>query len=152
VVKLDRNAVNVLVGNNKHLLAIMETPRQILLIPRAPGATHLQVLDAKGETILARSVIVAAPTENYVRIRRTCATKDDGTCQEYSVFYCPDMCHNVNVTQETQTGTAGVIPTGTASGSAVPPGSGGGLTGTPVEGAEGPGDISAATGNALMVP
>ena len=29
---------------------------------------------------------------------------------------------------------------------------GGGLTGTPVEGAEGPGDISAATGNALMVP
>lgn len=94
VIRLDRNAASVLVGNAKHLAAMTETPRQILLIPRAPGATEFRALDAHGKLIMARAVIVAAPQQDYVRVRRMCP-KDDVKCQEYSVFYCPDMCHTV---------------------------------------------------------
>ncbi len=143
VLKLDQNAVNVVVGNNKHLMAVMETPRQVMLIPRAPGATFLQVLNAKGDTILARSVIVAAPKTDYVRIRRSCAGKKVDDCEQFSVFYCPDMCHEIHVTQDTKSGGAAVPAEVASSGepaSTVPEG----LNDQPISGATGPGNIGAA--------
>lgn len=116
VLHLDRDAVNVIVGNSTHMLSVLETPRQILLIPRQPGATHFQALDAHGRTIMERSVIVASPKQDYVRVRRTCATVDGGReCQEYSIYYCPDMCHQIAVTQTTKTGGGADIPDETAS-------------------------------------
>jgi hypothetical protein len=151
VVKLEQNATNVLVGNNRHLLAVIETPRQVLLIPRTPGATHLQILDAKGATIFERSVIIASPRENYVRIRRSCATQDNGTCMEYSVFFCPDMCHSVTVPQAAQQMGNAAVPTETAGGG------GSGMTeGNPGEAGDEVGsvgsDVSTATSNSLMIP
>lgn len=105
VLRLDRDAVNVIVGNSNHLLSVLETPRQILLIPRQPGATHFQALDAKGETIMERSVIIASPKQDYVRVRRACSSAAGGKdCAEFSVYYCPDMCHEVSVTQKTKSG------------------------------------------------
>jgi Flp pilus assembly secretin CpaC len=109
VVKLDKDATNVIVGNSKHVVAVMETSRQILLVPRQPGATHLQVMDAKGNTIMERSIIVASPKQDYVRVRRSCKNDTSGNCKEFSIFYCPDMCHNVHVTQEQQ-GNAAAAP------------------------------------------
>lgn len=99
VIRLDRDATNVIVGNNKHLVVVMETPRQVLLVPRIPGATHFQALDDKGNTIMERAVIVAAPKQDYVRVRRTCG-KESNNCKEFSVFYCPDMCHPIALTQD----------------------------------------------------
>lgn len=123
VVKLETDAVNVIVGNAAHLLAVMETPRQVLLVPRAPGATHFQVLDAHGKTIMERSIIVAAPKQDYIRVRRACATKDGGECLEYSIYYCPDMCHAVQVTQDAKQSGAEVPDESASGGSAT--------TGTP---------------------
>lgn len=97
VIRLEADAANVVVGNAKHLVAVVETPRQIMLIPRLPGATHFEVLDAAGKTLMERDVIIAAPKQDYVRVRRACtAGKKD--CADMSVFYCPDMCHQVAVT------------------------------------------------------
>lgn len=110
ILKLEKDAVNVIVGNQKHLVAMMETSRQVLLVPRTPGATHLQVLDARGNTIMERSVIVASPKQDYVRVRRACKNDTTGNCTEFSVFYCPDMCHSVHVTQDQQ-GNAPATPT-----------------------------------------
>lgn len=50
---------------------------------------------------MQRHVIVASPQEKYVRIRRSCASGEDG-CQATSMFYCPDMCHEVQVNPETE--------------------------------------------------
>lgn len=157
VMRLDRDAVNVIVGNASHLLAVMETPRQVLLVPRQPGATHFQVLDARGNTIMERSVIVAAPKQDYIRVRRACATKNGGSCEEFSIFYCPDMCHTVNVTQKSHTGTAAEVPMGTASsgGESAADSGGGGSTeminDQPVP-ASAPSNTAETMGKAMMIP
>lgn len=100
LLRLDRNAVSVVVGNPTHLSILMDTPKMLVLVPRAPGATHFTVLDQQGEVIMQRHVIIAAPKKNYIRIRRSCANAaDDSGCQATSVYFCPDMCHEVDVTQ-----------------------------------------------------
>jgi Flp pilus assembly secretin CpaC len=100
VIKLDRDAVNVLVGSDETLRAVPDTNRTIILIPKKPGATFFKAIDADGKVIMQRHVIVGAIEKGnkYIRIRRACAA-DDAKCKEFSVYYCPDMCHEVNVVQ-----------------------------------------------------
>lgn len=100
VIKLDRDAVNVLVGSDETLRAVPDTNRTIVLIPKKPGATYFKAIDADGKVIMQRHVIVGAVEKGnkYIRIRRACAG-DDAKCKEFSVYYCPDMCHEVNVVQ-----------------------------------------------------
>lgn len=98
VITLDRDAINVLVGSNKNLRVVPDTNRTLVLIPKQPGSTYFKALDADGKVIMQRHVIVGSPNANYMRIRRACASGDKN-CQQYSVYYCPDMCHEVSVTQ-----------------------------------------------------
>lgn len=100
MVRLDRNAVSVIVGNPEHLSVLLDTPDMLVLVPRAPGATHFSVLDEEGEVVMQRHVIVASPKKDYVRIRRSCANAAAGDdCRATSVYFCPDICHEVGVTQ-----------------------------------------------------
>ncbi len=108
VIQLDRDAVNVLVGSDETLRAVPDTNRTIVLIPKKPGATYFKAIDAEGKVIMQRHVIVGAIEKGnqYIRIRRACAG-DDTKCKEFSVYYCPDMCHEVNVVQgSSSTGSA----------------------------------------------
>lgn len=100
IIKLDRDAVNVLVGSEQTLRAVPDTNRTIILIPKQPGATFVKVTDADGKIIMQRHVIVGAPEKSskYIRIRRVCA-EDAKNCKQFSVYYCPDICHEVNVVQ-----------------------------------------------------
>ena len=91
---LDQEATSVMVGNPKHLNIVAESAKTLVLIPKAPGASHFTVLDRDGEIILQRHVIVAAPQKSYLRIRRTCARGDE-SCQTTSMYYCPGMCHEI---------------------------------------------------------
>lgn len=100
LVRLDRDAGTVIVGNPLHLSVLMDSEKGVVLVGKAPGATYFTVLDDSGNVIMQRHVIVAAPKEHYIRVRRSCAGTDKGNCQETSVFYCPDMCHNVNIATE----------------------------------------------------
>lgn len=98
MVSLERDAQSVIVGNPDHASVLIENPRLLLFVPRNPGATHVSILDKDGEIIMQRHVVVAAPREKYVRIRRSCANATrQGNCQPVSVYYCPDMCHEVSV-------------------------------------------------------
>lgn len=97
VVTLSRDAVNILVGSDKNLRVVPDTNRTLILIPKQPGSTYFKALDAEGKVIMQRHIIVGAPKSDYIRIRRACTGNRD--CREYSVYYCPDMCHEVNVTQ-----------------------------------------------------
>lgn len=100
VIHLDRDAVNVLVGSEETLRAVPDTNRTVILIPKKPGATFVKITDGDGKIILQRHVIVGAPAaaSKYIRIRRACAS-DDTNCKQFSVYYCPDMCHEVSVVQ-----------------------------------------------------
>lgn len=96
MVHLDDDANSIIVGNPAHVNVLMNNSRTLLLAPREPGATQLTVLNASGKVIMQRHVIVSGPKENYVRIRRTCLN-GASNCQPTTVYYCPDICHNVQM-------------------------------------------------------
>lgn len=112
IVNLDCDAVNVIVGSHETLRVVPDTNRALVLIPKKPGSTYFQALDVNGKVIMRRHVIVGVAKKDYVRIRRTCAA-DDKNCREFSVYYCPDMCHEVSVAQDESTASPD-IPTETA--------------------------------------
>lgn len=98
VLKLDRDAASVVVTNPANVRVLLDTPRLLLFMPRTPGSTTVIVLDAKGDTILEKTVIVDAGAKSkYVRIRRMCGQAGSGPdCVPTSYFYCPDGCYEVS--------------------------------------------------------
>ena len=48
---------------------------------------------------MQRHVIVGSPKQKYVRIRKSCSGNQKD-CQPTQVYYCPDMCHKVNIAME----------------------------------------------------
>lgn len=96
LIRLEKEAGSVIVGNPAHVNVLAESSRILVLVPRVPGATHVTVLDKKGQILMQRHVIVASPKKDYVRVRRTCAGDAD-QCRGTSVYYCPDMCHEINL-------------------------------------------------------
>lgn len=110
VVHLTRDAVNVVVGSEEHLRVVPDTNRTLIIIPKKPGATFFKALDNDGNVIMQRHVIIAAPQKKYIRIRRACAD-GDASCKGFSVYYCPDMCHEVSVVQDASATESPVAPT-----------------------------------------
>ncbi len=95
LVRLEGHAASIIIGNPNHLSILADSSQTLVLVPKAPGATHFTILDKNGAVIMQRHVIVASPKEKYMRVRRSCAGSDDESCQNTSVFYCPDMCHEI---------------------------------------------------------
>ena len=93
LLRLDEKAGSVIIGNPNHVSVLAESADTLVLVPRVPGATHVTILDADKNVIMARHVIVASPKKKYVRIRRSCAGEEN--CQATQVYYCPDMCHEI---------------------------------------------------------
>lgn len=105
ILRVEKDVVSVMVGNPAHLSVLLDTPRTLVLVPKEPGTTYFQALDANGEPVLERHVVVVGPQKDYVRVRRACALGDD-SCEAYSVFFCPDTCHEIHVSQEQKAGTS----------------------------------------------
>ncbi len=109
IIKINRPAASIIIGNPNHLTILADSSKRLVAVPRAPGATSFTILDKDGEVIMQRHAIIAAPKQEYLRIRKTCANSGDNNCQETSVFYCPDMCHELMMNtgnQNTSTGAA----------------------------------------------
>lgn len=94
IINLDQDAFTIVVGNPAHLNVLADSARRLVLVPQAPGATYFTVLGEQGNVIMQRHVIIASPKKNYVRVRRSC-TGDAEVCAPTSVYYCPDMCHEI---------------------------------------------------------
>lgn len=104
IVRLEENAVSIIVGNPDHLGVLMDDARLLILVPRQPGATYLTVLNKDGQVIMQRHVIVSVANRDYIRIRRSCGSAGSQTggasaCQETSVYYCKGMCHEVGLVE-----------------------------------------------------
>ncbi len=99
LIRLDKDAVSIIIGSPDHINVIADTPRTLVVVPRAAGATHFTILDKNGQIIMQRHVIVASPKEGYIKIKRTCSGEDEN-CQNTSVFYCPDMCHEIGMSNK----------------------------------------------------
>lgn len=96
LLRLDQEASSIIVGNPIHINVLAENSKLLVIVPRAPGATHISVIGKDGQVIMQRHVIVAAPKQKYVRIRRSCAGLDDENCLGTETYYCPDMCHAIS--------------------------------------------------------
>ncbi len=92
-VRLSQDAASVIVNNPAHASVLLDSPRLLIVMPRAPGATSFSVLDANGNTILHKDVIVSNVQRQYVRIQRVC----DGStnCTPTSYYYCPNGCYQI---------------------------------------------------------
>lgn len=123
LIRLENEAASIIVGNPAHVNVIADSSKTLVIVPRLPGATHFTVLGKKGQVIMQRHVIVASPKEDYVRIKRTCSGDDE--CAKTSVFYCPDMCHEIAVegqTEEATTSDQASSESGNAQNTPPPPG------------------------------
>jgi hypothetical protein len=95
IIKLDQKAGSIIIGNPNHINILADSSTQLIIVPRAPGASYFTVLDEKGNILMQRHVIVSSPKEQYVRVRRSC--NSGGSCLVNSVYFCPDMCHEIMV-------------------------------------------------------
>lgn len=109
-VALSRDAASVIVANPAHATVFLDNPRLLVIMPRAPGATELMVLDSKGKTILQKGVLVSGSGDDHVRIRRIC--NDSVTdCQAQTIYYCPDNnCAEVAIQEPDTSGTYPSVP------------------------------------------
>ena len=113
IVRLDREAATVIVGNPAHLSVLAENTKTLIIVPKAPGATYFTVLDNQSQPIMQRHVIVGKAEAQYVRIRKSCAGSKDENCQTTQVYYCPDMCHEIimnAVSDQNASGQATIDP------------------------------------------
>lgn len=98
LIKLDQEAASVIVGNPNHVNVMLDTPDTLVVVPRAPGASYFTVIGKDGSTLMQRHVTVSGAKENYVRIRRSCGSSSSGRpCEQTSVYFCPDTCHEVTL-------------------------------------------------------
>ncbi len=104
LIKLDKDIGSIVIGNPAHINVIADSSKTIVIIPREIGATHFSILDKNGQIIMQRHVIVASPKEKYIRIKRSC-TSDSENCKDTSIMYCPNMCHEINISNEKEKST-----------------------------------------------
>ena len=97
LVRLDEDASSIIIGNPLHINVVADSSKTLVIVPRVPGATHFTVLGKNGQVLMQRHVIVASPKEDYIRVKRTCTEEAGDGCQQTSVFYCPDMCHEIGI-------------------------------------------------------
>lgn len=102
IVRLDHEAGTVVVGNPAHITVMAENTRTLVISPKAPGATYFTVLDAVGNVLMQRHVIVGSPGKKYIRVRKSCAAMEKGDCKSTQVYYCPDMCHEIIINEDSK--------------------------------------------------
>lgn len=119
IIHLEQDAASIIVSNPAHAAIMLDSPRVLIVLPRAPGATSFTVLDSSGKTIMEKKVIVSNGREPYVRVRKIC-TGGDPACAPSSYYYCPDGCYEVSTSAISQAGSSTVpdIPAATSSSSA----------------------------------
>ncbi len=110
MVRLERDATTVIVGNPVHASVMVENKNLLVIVPKRPGATYFTVMDSNKQIIMQRHIIVAAPKEKYIRLHRNCNTPamsgeaqyDLGECYWMSVYYCPEgeQCHEIYFHEE----------------------------------------------------
>lgn len=68
ILRLSRDADNVIIGNTAYFDVTVEDPRMLILFGREPGQSNLIVLDAGKKEILSVPVVVVPPQDTNVRV------------------------------------------------------------------------------------
>lgn len=128
VVRLPRDAANIVIGNPELFDITVEDPRLLLVFGRAEGQSNLVILDQNGGEILASKIVVRLDPEGHVHVLVP-ATGESGVTE--TVYQCIEgRCSQLMVMSVTPPGGGGVppmppgLPTGLIPGAGPPPDSG----------------------------
>lgn len=108
ILELDSDMGQIIIGNEAHLQVLPSGLRRILVVGQQPGATFFTITSPTGEIIMQRHAIVASPQSDYIRVRRSCGGSEG--CNELTVYYCPDMCHEVALPNRASGGGVSGLP------------------------------------------
>jgi hypothetical protein len=123
---LPADAASVVVANPAHANVFLDTPRLLVIVPKAVGTTKLSVMDAGGKLIAERQIIITDRAQSYVRITRMCGAvgalaTGSQPCQPSSLYYCPASGCVPVATTPINTAQAAPYPSVPAIASAMPP-------------------------------
>jgi len=104
IIRLKSDAASVIVSNPSHISVMLDTPRVVVIVARAPGATSFTILDNSGDAILEQEVIVTSREEGYIRLSRSCPPLLK-KCVPEELFYCPDGCYRITVPDDKNANT-----------------------------------------------
>lgn len=111
VIKLEQAASSVIVSNPRYAAVVLDTPKVLIISPLQVGASDVTVLNADGDIVWQETVIVTNQTGDYIRVERLCdvaaaTSGQDGAaaCVEESVYFCPDICYQVDTNTATDNG------------------------------------------------
>jgi len=88
-------------GKPAHISAVRYDSRSIALLGRSKGAAHITVFGKNGAPIMSRYVIVADPTDKYIRMHLTCKKGDPTPCDKTRIYFCPNFCYETQVIRTT---------------------------------------------------
>lgn len=108
ILNMDEEVDRVIIGSELNINIMMDTQKRLIVVPRAPGATHFTIMGKNGKVVMQRHAIVASPKQKYVRIRESC-NFGSGGCMPVRMYYCPGMCHEVAVVGEGGTAFSGSL-------------------------------------------
>lgn len=119
LIRLNEDAASVIVNNPDHATVLLDSARLLIISPRTPGTTSFTVLNAAGQVILQKDIIVsnANAAKKYVRVRRIC-NGQDASCVPAAYYYCPDGCYEVTPVAPGSSGTVPAPVGGTGSATA----------------------------------
>lgn len=122
ILEFDKPIGRIILPHAQHINILRDAEKRAVVIPHAPGTTYFIILDTNGETLMKRHVIVASPKQNYLRIRRNC-NGGSRNCEQTSVYWCPNMCHQMHISDGGNPAAAGgtIAPEGNGD-SAMTPG------------------------------
>lgn len=83
MLRLERPAAEIVVGNPSIADVSVQSGKALVLTGKSFGETNLIVIDAGGEVLVNRRVVVAQPRSGYVTVYR-------GTARE--TFHCSPYC------------------------------------------------------------
>lgn len=119
---LNEDAASVIVGNPAHVAVVMDTPRTMMIVPKAPGMTRVIAIGRNGNVLFNEAVIVGGPEEDFIRIQNACINGGD-TCQQFQTYYCEpgERCHNVGMIRPAASGGGGNSGSGAGAPPVMPP-------------------------------
>ena len=90
IIRLDKDAASVLVGDPRLARWNLDSPRRIFVRGRVPGETNLYVLDSDGNEILSADLIVVPNKDRHVTVNRGVAEATLSCAPRCAVVSAPE--------------------------------------------------------------
>ena len=99
IIHLKEDAGRVAIDDGpKNISAVIYDNRSIVLFPHSVnGGAHFTVFGRNGKPFMARYAVIGNPDKKYIRVHQACKTGHDPSCENDSVYFCPNLCYETQL-------------------------------------------------------